>query len=132
MAAARALGCTAEEMRQAFALAEPHPMAVAVLNLLEQRRHFTGSATQLLELLQPFVTCHAPEVLSRQLRSTMLTLSDIGIQLKFRRLSKGPRIIEISDDPGDAFCEKTLPDASPNLSSPTQLPETSALTVPRL
>jgi hypothetical protein len=123
MAAAPALDCTAEEMRQAFALADPHPMTVAVLNLLEQRRHFTGSATQLLELLQPFVTCRAPEVLSRQLRSTMLTLSDIGIELKFKRLHKGARVIEISDDSGDAFCEKTLPDASPNLTPPTQPPE---------
>jgi hypothetical protein len=124
MAAAPALDCTAEEMRQAFALADPHPMAVAVLNLLEQRRHFTGSATQLLELLQPFVTCRAPEVLSRQLRSTMLTLSDIGIELKFKRLHKGARVIEISDDSGDAFCEKPLPDASPDFTSPTQPTET--------
>jgi hypothetical protein len=61
-----------------------------------------------------------------------LTLSDIGIVLKFRRLSKGARIIEISDDPGDASYEKTLPDASPTLASPPQPTETSDLTVPRL
>jgi hypothetical protein len=45
MAASPAFGCTEAEMRQAFAFAEPHPMAEAVRNLLEQRRQWTGSAT---------------------------------------------------------------------------------------
>jgi hypothetical protein len=129
MAASPALGCTEQEMRQAFALPDPHPMAEAVRNLLEQRRHFTGSAAQLLELLQPFVTCHTPTGLSKQLRSCMLTLADYGIELKFRRLHEGSRIIEISDDPGDASCEKVPPDASPNLDPPTQPTETEDLTV---
>jgi hypothetical protein len=129
VAASPALGCTEIEMRQAFALADPHPMAEAVRNLLEQRRHFAGSATQLLELLQPVVTCHAPEVLSRQLRSCMLTLADYGIELKFRRLGGGARIIELRDDPCDATCEKAPPDASQNLASPPQPTETEGLTV---
>jgi hypothetical protein len=129
MAASPALGCTEEEMRQAFALADPHPMAEAVRNLIEQRRQFTGSATQLLELLQPFVTCHTPTVLSRQLRSCMLTLADSGIELKFRRLHGGAKIIELSDDPGDASCEKVPPDATPNLDPPPQPAETEDLTV---
>jgi hypothetical protein len=104
-------------------------MAEAVRNLIEQRRHFTGSATQLLELLQPFVTCHTPTGLSRQLRSCMLTLADSGIELKFRRLHEGAKIIEISDDPGDASCEKVPPDASQNLAPPPQPTETEDLTV---
>ncbi|MGA2771190.1 MAG: hypothetical protein ABSG26_10280 [Bryobacteraceae bacterium] len=130
MAASPALGCTGEEMRQAFALAEPHPMAEAVRNLLEQRRHFAGSATQLLELLQPFVGCHTPKGLSQQLRSCMLTLSDTRIELKFKRLGGGARIIELSDDPCDASCEKTPPDASQTLDPPPQPTEKEELTTP--
>jgi hypothetical protein len=82
-----------------------------------------------LELLQPVVGCHTPTVLSRQLRSCMLTLADSGIELKFRRLHEGAKIIEISDDPGDASCEKMPPDASPNLAPPPQTTETEDLTV---
>jgi hypothetical protein len=104
-------------------------MAEAVRNLIEQRRHFAGSATQLLELLQPVAGCQTPKGLSQQLRSCMLTLADSGIELKFRRLSKGAKIIELSDDPGDASCEKVPPDASPNLDSPPQPTETEDLTV---
>jgi hypothetical protein len=130
MAASPALGCTREEMRQAFDLAEPHPMVEAVRNLLEQRRQFTGSATQLLELLQPFVDCHTPKGLSQQLRSCMLILADSRIELKFKRLHEGVRIIELSGDPGDASCEKAPPDASPTLASLPQPTETEPLTVP--
>ena len=130
MAASPALGCTGEEMRQAFALPDPHPMAEAVRNLIEQRRHFVGSATQLLELLQPVVGCQSPKGLSQQLRSCMLTLADSGIELKFRRLHEGAKIIELSDDPGDASCEKVPPDTSPNLDPPPQPTETEQLTVP--
>jgi len=117
-------------MRQAFALPDPHPMAEAVRNLIEQRRHFTGSASQLLELLQPFVTCQTPKGLSQQLRSCMLTLADSGIELKFRRLGGGAKIIELSDDPCDASCEKVPPDASQNPDPPPQPTETEQLTVP--
>jgi hypothetical protein len=130
MAASPALGCTEEEMRQAFDLAEPHPIAEAVRNLLEQRRYFTGSATQLLELLQPVVGCHKPKGLSQHLRSSMLTLSDSGIVLKFRRLHEGAKIIELSDDSGDASYEKPPQDASPNLDPQPQPTEKEDLTVP--
>jgi hypothetical protein len=130
MAASPALGCTEEEMRLAFALADPHPMAAAIRNLLDQRRHFAGSATQLLELLQPFVGCQTPKGLSQQLRSCMLTLADSGIELKFSRLHEGARIIEISDDPGDASCENVPPDASPNFDPPPQPTENEHLTLP--
>jgi hypothetical protein len=83
-----------------------------------------------LELLQPVVGCRTPEVLSHQLRSCMLTLADYGIELKFRRLGGGARIIEISDDPCDALCEKVPPGASQNLDPPPQPTETEQLTVP--
>jgi putative DNA primase/helicase len=129
MAASPALGCTAKEMRQAFDLAEPHPMTTAVRTLLEQRRQFTGSAAQLLELLQPLVDCQTPKGLSRQLRSCMLILADNGIELKFRRLGGGARIIELRDDPCDASCEKFPPDASQISDPPTQPTETEPLTV---
>ena len=130
MAAAPALACTEDEMRLAFDLpAPPHPIVETVLTLLEQRRHFTGTATQLLELLQPFVTCHSTNGLSRQLRSSILTLADIGIELKFKHLHGGTRFIEISDDPGDAFCEKTPKNAPPNLAPSTQPTDSEPLTV---
>lgn len=130
MAAAPALACTEDEMRLAFDLpAPPHPIAEAVRTLLDQRRHFTGTAAQLLDLLQPFVTCHTTNGLSRQLRSSMLTLSDIGIELKFKRLHGGTRFIELSDDPGDASCEKSPKNASPNLAPSTQPTDSEPLTV---
>jgi hypothetical protein len=126
MAASPALGCTEEEMRQAFALPDPHPMAEAVRNLLDQRRHFAGSATQLLELLQPLAGCHTPKGLSQSLRSCMLTLADSGIELKFSRLPGGSRIIELSD----ASYEKPPQDASQNFDPSSQPTETTDLTVP--
>ena len=129
MAAAPALGCTEGELRLAFDLpAPPHPIAEAVLTLIEQRRHFTGTAAQLLDLLQPVVGCQNPQVLSRHLRSCMLTLADVGIELKFRRLHGGARSIELSDDPGDASCENTPKNASPKFASPSQPTETEPLT----
>ena len=115
MAASPALACTEEDMRQALdspPLPEPHPMAEAVRNLLEQRRQWTGSATQLLELLQPFVGCRTPEGFSKQLRNCMLTLADSGIELKFRRLGGGARVIDLRDDPCDSSCPKPPPELS--------------------
>jgi hypothetical protein len=130
MAAAPALACTEDEMRLAFNLpVPPHPIVEAVCTLLEQRRRFTGTASQLLELLQPFVTCLTTNGLSRQLRSSILTLADIGIELKFKHLHGGARFIEISDDPGDAFREKAPKNAPPNLAPSTQPPHSEPLTV---
>jgi hypothetical protein len=129
MAAAPALGCTGEEMRQSVDLAEPHPIAAAVRNLLEQRSHFTGSATQLFELLQPVVGCQTPKGVSQHLRSSVLTLADIGIVLKFRRLHEGAGIIEISHNQGGASYEKPPQDASPNLAPQSQPTEKEPLTV---
>jgi hypothetical protein len=128
MAAAPALGSTEDEMRLAFDLAAPHPMLAAVRTLLEQRRHFTGTATQLLELLRPVVDCQTPKGLSQRLKSCVLTLADAGIELKFKRLPGGSRTIELSDDPCDASCPKPPQDASQNFASPPQPTESEPLT----
>jgi len=121
VAASPALGATEEEMRLAFdPLPPPHPIVEAVRNLLEQRRHFAGSATDLLELLQPFAPCRTPKGVSQQLRNAVLTLADAGIELKFRRLHEGARVIHLREDQGDAYCKNHPPDASPDLGPPPQ------------
>ena len=130
MAASPALGCTEDEMRLAFDLSDPHPIVEAVRTLLEQRRHFAGTAAQLMELLQPIVDCQTPKGISQHLRSSILTLADDGIELKFKRLHKGTRIVEISDASGDASYEKSPQDASPSFDPLPQPTETEGLTVP--
>lgn len=95
MAASPALGCTETEMLQAFNSAPPHPIVEAVHTFLEQRRHWTGSATQLLKLLHPAPTCRTAKGLSQQLRSRTLILAGRGIDVKFRRLPNGHRIIDL-------------------------------------
>ena len=102
-------------------------MTEAVRNLLDQRRQWTGSATQLLELLQPLVSCQTPKGVSQQLKSCMLTLADSGIELRFKRLHEGARIIELRQDPGDASFEKDAQDASPDLDPSPQATETEEL-----
>jgi len=116
-------------MRQAFAPPPPsHPVVEAIRALIEQRRHWTGSATQLLDLLKPALSCHTPKGLSQQLRSCTLILADSGIELKFRRLHEGARIIELRDDRGEASREKCPPDASPDFECAPQPTETEELT----
>jgi len=126
MAASPALGCTEDEMRLAFAHSDPDPMTEAVRTLLQQRRHFAGTATQLLELLQPIVGCRTPKGLSQHLRSSILTLAEAGIEVKFSRLHAGVRIIELSD----ASFEKPPKNASPDPAPLPQLIETTCLTLP--
>ena len=115
--------CSEEEMRAAFAPpAPPHPMVQAVRALLDQRRRWTGTASELQDLLQPALSCHTPKGVSHQLKTCMLTLADHGIELKFRRLHGGTRIIDLQEDSGDAWSPKTAPHASPN-SDPSPQPE---------
>ncbi|HYW84824.1 MAG TPA: hypothetical protein VFB30_16290, partial [Spirochaetia bacterium] len=131
MAASPALGCTEEEMQLAFAPPPPpHPMVDAVRNLLEQRKQWTGSATELLELLEPFAPCTTPKGVSQQLRNCMLTLADTGIELKFRRLPGGDRIIDLREEACDAYCKNDPPDASQNPDPPPQPTETEEVTTP--
>jgi hypothetical protein len=79
-----------------------------------------------LHLLGPAVTCGAPRVLSEQLRSRISALTDIGIDLHFRRAHRGSRIIELCAHSGDAPRPKTLPRASP-IPPPTPQPAHSEL-----
>ena len=125
IAASPALDCTEEEMRQALTPPPPpHPMVAAVRTLMEQRHQWKGTATELRDLLQPGLSCNTPKGVSHQLKTCMLTLADHGIELKFRRLHGGARVIEINDDPGDAWSEKNPPHASPDFAAPPQPAET--------
>jgi len=95
-------------------------MVEAVRTLIEQRRHWTGSATQLLDLLQPALSCHTPAGASKQLRSCTLVLADSGIELKFRRLPGGNRIIDLREESCDAWSPNNSPHASQNSDAPPQ------------
>ncbi|SPF54142.1 hypothetical protein SBA4_6130001 [Candidatus Sulfopaludibacter sp. SbA4] len=129
MAACPALGCTEEEMQRAFdPPPPPHPMVEAVRNLLEQVKQWRGSATDLLELVEPFGICTTPKGVSQQLKNCSLTLADHGIELKFRHLHEKKRIIELREDPGDASCKNDPPDASPDSELSPQPEETEEVT----
>ncbi len=128
VAAAPALGATEDEFRQAFASPPPpHPIVRAVETLLQQRRCWTGTATELRALLQPLSPSPPPEVLTRQLRNSALSLADAGIEIKFRRLHQGLRLIELRQDSPDpiSFPHPQMP--SPDSSESPQLPATQEL-----
>jgi len=128
MAASPALGCSEDEMRQALTPPPPpHPMVEVVRALIEQRRQWTGTATELLDLLQPVVSCQTPKGVSQQLKTCMLTLADYGIELKFRHLHGKKRIIELREEPGGASVPKNPPDAPPDFHAPPQPTETEEL-----
>jgi len=136
MAASPALGCTEEEIQQAFApppshsRAVEHPIVGAVRDLIEQRRHWIGSATELWALLQPLVSHTEPGMpklpkgLSQRLNKSALILADSGIVLKFHHLHDNKRIIELCGEPGGASWPKTPPDAPPDFECPPQIIET--------
>ena len=52
----------------------------------------------------------------------MLTLADQGIELKFRRLHGGHRILDLHEDPGDASFPQNAEYASPE-TDPSPQPE---------
>ena len=125
MAASPALGCTQEEMQQAFAPPPPpHPLVDAIRTLIAQHHHWTGKAAQLLDLLPPTLSCHTPKGLSHQLRSCAPILANSGIELKFKRLPGGARVIELHQDLCDAWSEKLPPHASQNCDPSPQPTET--------
>ena len=128
VAASPALACSEDEMRQAFhPPPPPHPLVEAVRNLLEQRRRWTGTATELLDLLGPALSCATPRVVGHQLRTCMLTFADSGIEVKFRRLHEGVRTIEIRQDSGDANLPKDPEFASPGFFASPQSTQTKEL-----
>jgi hypothetical protein len=129
IAASPALGCTADEMREALTPpSPPHPMVEAVRTLIEQRRRWTGTATELLDLLQPALSCHTPAGVAKQLRTCMLRLADDHIELKFRHLHGKKRIIELRDEPGGAWDSETPPHPPPDFSPSPQPTQNEDLT----
>jgi len=121
--------CTEEEMRRALDPPPPvHPIVDAVRNLFEQRRSFTGTAAELSDLLRPLLDCRtgpqSPQSVSHHLKKCMLTLADSGIELKFRRLPGGNRIIDLSTDPCDDDFPQNDESSSQNSTTPPQPTET--------
>jgi len=130
-AASPAPGATQEEMRLAFdPPPPPHPIVEAVRHLLEQRRYFAATAAEFLEILQPFAPCRTPKGVSQLLRNAVPALADTGIELKFKRLHEGARVIHLREDQGDAYCKNHPPDASPDPDPSPQPTQTEALPDP--
>ena len=124
-AAAPALNCTPREMTVAFnAPPPPDPFVDAVRKLLDRTPRWSGAATELLKLLP---LCQNPQVLSKKLNQSILPLADAGIDVQFRRLPGGARVI-------DLIASQT-PDPSPQpppekeLTSPPQIPPPPAACV---
>jgi len=92
-AASPALNSTPLEMLQAFnVLPTPNPFVEAVRALLATTRKWSGAAAQLLKLLP---LCPNPQALSRKLNQSILPLADAGIDVQFRRLPGGNRVIDL-------------------------------------
>jgi putative DNA primase/helicase len=129
LAASPALACpgepcfTEDEIRDAFALPVPRTVEEAVRLLLQQQPRWSGTASQLFELLSPLASCCSPKVLSEQLRESAPTLAAGDITVKFRRAHEGVRIIDLFRKSGDALCQMTPSDPA----SPPQLAETEDL-----
>lgn len=110
-AAAPALDYTPHEMLEAFHIPPPaSPFVDAVRALLDHAPHWSGTATQLLKLL-PF--CQTPRALSAHLHKSILPLADAGLQVQFRRLPRGVRMIHL-------FASQNLP-PSPQTEAVTRL-----------
>jgi hypothetical protein len=128
LAASQALVCpgeecfTEDEIREAFAAPAPRPVEEAVPLLLRRQPHWSGTASQLFELLSPLANCCSPKVLSDQLREAAPALAAGRIALKFRR-SHGVRYIDLSLESGAALCQIAPPDSA----APAQPTETEDL-----
>ena len=113
-AASPALNSTPLEMLEAFnAPPPPNPFVEAVRALLAPTPKWSGAAAQLLKLLP---LCPNPQALSRKLNQSILPLADAGIDVQFRRLPGGERVIDLI--------------ASQNLEPPPQLQPGVELTPP--
>lgn len=79
------------------------------------RPRATITAAQLLDLLQPALSCHTPAGVSKQLRSCALILADHSvarsdaIELKFRRLPGGDQTINLREESCEAWSPKARP-----------------------
>ena len=99
-AAAPALNCTPREMLEAFDTPPPSdPFVDAVRAFLDRTPRWTGAAAELLKLLP---LCRNPQKLSLKLRDSILPLADAGIDVQFRRLPGGAKVI-------DLFATQNLP-----------------------
>jgi len=129
LAASPTLACpgepcfTEDEIREAFAAHVPRTVEEAVRLLLQQQPQWSGTASQLFELLSPLASCCSPKVLSQQLRDSAPTLAACGITVKFRRAHEGVRVIDLSLKQGDALPQ--IPPPGP--ASPVQPAETEGL-----
>ena len=119
-AAAPALNCTPREMLEAFDTPPPSdPFVDAVRAFLDRVPRWTGAAAELLKLLP---LCRDPRALSYKLNKSILPLADAGIDVQFRRLPGGARVIHL-------FASQNL-SPSPQPAQETQLIPTQEIPPP--
>src|ERR1039457_3615348 len=70
----------------------PSPSVDPVRAFSLRTPRWSGPAADLLKLLP---LCKTPRVLSKQLRESILPLADAGIDVQFRRLPGGARVIDL-------------------------------------
>jgi hypothetical protein len=99
LAASPALVCpgdepfTEDEIRAAFAAHLPRTVPQAVRDLMHQQTEWSGTATELCDLLQPLITA-SPRGLSQHLHDAVPSLAAAGIEIVFRH-SNGVKIIDL-------------------------------------
>jgi len=109
LAAGPALDATEAEIYRAFAPEPaPHPVVDAVRRLLRDTPRWSGTASDLLDLLGPLPSSQNPRALSQQLHKCAFHLNRSGIALKFHRLHGGVRMIRLTQNPGDANSPKDV------------------------
>ena len=115
VAAAAALGATPDEMRRALpTAAASDPLIGAAVSLLRGCPRWSGSASALLSLVGPFCGCTTPKGVSQRLRHQRLALAACGIDLRFRRLPGGARLLELVREGGDDEVANAPENASQN------------------
>jgi hypothetical protein len=92
-AAAPAVNCTPHQMLEAFQSPPPAgPFVDAVRGLLNGTPRWSGTAAELLKLLP---LGQNPRALSYKLNQSILPLADAGIDIQFRRLPGGAKVIDL-------------------------------------
>jgi putative DNA primase/helicase len=97
---------TEDEIHRAFVQPAAPTLEKAVRSVLQRQRRWSGTASQLLEALQPFDSA-SPRAISQQLRGAAQALAAQGLAVRFRRSHEGVRIIHLSRAPGDANSPQT-------------------------
>ena len=118
MAAAPALGCTEQEMRDAFGPdLPPNPIVPGIAGVGK----FNGSATDLKTLLPESIQPQSPKGVSQLLHKSELALADAGIEVEFTRLPGGKKQITLQ------HVESPIPETPiPNPESPVPSPHKDA------